>query len=85
MSPSDALDDGRVQGQVVGGADDVLDAVGDGKPVAGRQHERRVDGQRRVIADDLHAEVGRRVGHERADGAEPDDAERFTLDLLPGE
>ena len=49
------------------------------------QPPRGVDGDLRVVADDLHAELDRRVGDQAADRAEADDAERALRQLDAGE
>ncbi len=54
----------------------MLHAVGD-TPGGG-------DGNVRIVADDLHAQIDCRVGHERADGAQAHDAELLAEDLATG-
>ena len=51
---------------------------------AAREVPRRIDGEERVEAVDLHAECLRRVGDEHADRAEADDAELFAQQFGAG-
>ena len=43
----------------------------------GRQTPRRLDGYGRVVAEHVHAQVQRRPGHQRADGAQAHHAQRL--------
>ena len=45
------------------------------------QPQRRVHGQEGVVAIDVHAHVQRYIGHQRADGAQANDAQRFFIKL----
>ena len=50
---------------------------------AARKAPRGVDGDVRVVAQHLHAQRHGGVGHPRADGPKPDDAQRFAAQLRP--
>jgi hypothetical protein len=50
-----------------------------------RQAPGRVDGDVRVVADHVHAQLDRRVGHQAADLAQADHAQRVPGQLEPGE
>ena len=50
-------------------------------PDALRELPRMLDGDHRVVTDDVHAQRDGRVGNQHADGAQADDAERFAAQL----
>ena len=50
----------------------------------GRKLPCAVYGNKRIVAVNLHAEIGSRIGHAGADGAETDDTETLAHDLTAG-
>ncbi len=70
----------HVQADEVAALDEIVDA--DGFLDLRRQAPGGVDGDFRVEADDVHAELNGRLGEHRADGAEADDAERAAAQLM---
>ena len=76
------VDQGHMQGHEVGVLQHFLDRVG--LAHARREPPRSVDGDLRVEADDLHAELDGGVRNEAAHRAQPDDAERALRQLHPG-
>ena len=54
-----------------------------GEADAAVDHPRVLHGEEGVVADDLHAEREGGVGDHRADGAQPDDAQRLPEHFLP--
>ena len=74
---------GHVDGDVVAAMQDVVE-VGDVLD-GGGQTPGCLGGNVRIVAEHVHAQVDGGVGHQRADGAQADDAERLAGDLLAGE
>ena len=72
-----------VQGDEIRHAQHVLDALR--APDLRRQAPCRVDRNRRVEADDVHAELDRRLGNVGTDGAQADHAQRAARQLHAGE
>ena len=70
-----------MQGDVVGAGEQrrqVLHAFD-----VARQPPRCVNGQRRIVAEHVHAQVQRRAGHARAYGSKSHDAERPARNFVP--
>ena len=73
---------GHVDGDVVAAMQDIVE-VGDVLD-GGGQAPGGLGGNVRVVAEHVHAQIDGGVGHQRADGAQTDDAERLAGDLLAG-
>ena len=73
----------HMQADEIGTLDEIVDVAGPanlrGQPPGG------IDGDFRVVTDDIHPELDRCFGKQRADGAKPDDAECAAAQLVTDE